>query len=35
MELALFEAIVSGSVFAIVAVDFITSAYSFVRGDKQ
>lgn len=35
MQLAFFEAIVSGSVFAIVAVDFITSAYNFVRGNKQ
>ena len=34
MEFALFEALVSGIVFAIVTIDFVSAAVGFVRGGE-
>jgi hypothetical protein len=34
MDIAIFEAIVSGSVFAVVAVNFVTGAYRQLRGEE-
>lgn len=34
MDIAFFEAIVSGSVFAIVAANFVTGAYRQLRGEQ-